>query len=429
MVKLPRNVVPVLVSFLLLYPLFTPHALAESKLVHVFAAAHGAEHLSFLEARAREFEQANPGVKVELVAGGDTLDKLLMMIAGGTPPDTSDFPLAHSGILALDGHLKDLTEFIRRDRDINLANYPQFTRDALSFDNGAMWGLPTDIILVPTFYNVSYFEEAGLLNPTQLGEDWTWDTLVKSAQKINRDTSGDGKIDRWGLGAGGAMSARAAFIAQAGGKLFDNYKNPRRSLLDTPAVAYAIQWFSDLYNVYGLLPLATYGSGRDLANGTCAIDLASTMTGINYAIAAGIRFDLAVQPKGPVNRAPNANQNSIQMLNKSNNPELAWKWMKHVTGAESMQKYIGATGRLPAYLPVLQRYANYISNPPPNMMRAIAEVAMDPAAFHIPLGAKANQITTLLANQVFLLIRDGHILPIDSKLKELHRQATAILGD
>jgi len=251
---------------------------AETVLTHLYTTAHGTEYITFLEERAAEFQKANPGVVVELVNGGGNLDKLRLMMAGGTPPDVVDQTLANAGVLASEGLLQSLNDFVTRDK-FNFNNYPPFTRDALTMD-GSIWGIPLDIIVTPTFFNVSMFEEAGLRTPVQLGENWTWDTLVSSARKLNADNDGDGKIDRYGLGMGGGMASRHAFVHQAGGQYFDNYKNPTKSLINTPAVATGLQWFSDLYNVHNVLPFTVYGAGSDLPTAKCAIDLASTLARI-----------------------------------------------------------------------------------------------------------------------------------------------------
>jgi len=136
---------------------------------------------------------------------------------------------------------------------------------------------------------------------------------------------------------------------------------------------------------------------------------------------------MTVQRKGAVTRASNMNQNSLQMVKGAPHQELAWSWIKYVTNGENMERFAQITGRLPAYLPVLQRYNRYVANPPANLMKAVVDLVMDPNAFHAPIGAKAAAVLKLIDTNILLPARNGKPNPIQSTLEELQRQATDIL--
>lgn len=399
-------------------------ATAQTTVTHMHYANHNPTWYEWLQERAAAFEALNPDIEIEFfVSIGDGTDQLMSMAAGGTLPDVTELPLVHGGTFAGRGFFMDLKPFIERDPDVDLGLFAPIAPEALTWTNGEIWGLPADLYTVPVFFNKNMIAEGGLLNPNQMGDGWNWDAVVEYGRKLSRDTDGDGAFDRKAITGLSGMWSHMAVVRQAGGLLFDRYKDPSESRFDTPEVETAIQWLVDLYRIHGVLEDGWFG----LSQGTSAIDLISGPSAINTLNDSGINFDVALQPKGPASRAAYSVVNSFQITRDSPNAEAAWRWIKFLaTKPESMERFITATGRLPSLLSVAQNYGNFISNPP-DQVGLILENVLDPASFHLPIGPKAREALSVLSSRRTPMVRGT--LDVRSALEDAHRQAAAILRD
>ena len=97
-------------------------------------------------------------------------------------------------------------------------------------------GIPADLYVAPVFFNVDMYAEGGLANPNELGEAWTWDTLIEVGRKLSQDTNFDGHF-RPQSHHGLRRHVESLGSRQTGrGLLFDRYKDPTESRFNTPEV-------------------------------------------------------------------------------------------------------------------------------------------------------------------------------------------------
>ncbi|NLN19491.1 MAG: extracellular solute-binding protein [Firmicutes bacterium] len=398
-------------------------AVAQTVVSHMHYANHAAPWHEWLQERALAFERLNPDIKIDLFVStdGTGVNQLLAMGAGGTVPDVTELALVHGGTLAGMGFFRDLRPYIARDR-LDTRMFPPVALEAVTWSNGELWGIPADLYVAPVFFNVDMYAEGGLANPNELGEAWTWDTLIEVGRKLSQDTNFDGHFDRKAITGWGGMWSHLAVVRQAGGLLFDRYKDPTESRFNTPEVEVAIQYLVDLYRTHGVLEDGHSG----LTDGTSAVTLISGPTAITTLNELGVNFDVALQPKGPASRASYSVTASFQMPKGNKNPEAAWKWIKFLaTETESMRNFVAKTSRLPAFLPVARNYQRFVIDPPKNI-GLILESVLDPAAFHLPLGPLAKDALACLSTRRTQLMR-GEI-DVRSFLEDAHQRATAILS-
>ena len=122
-----------------------------------------------LRAQIEAFQEANPGITVELESAPlDTLRTTLQpQLRSGEGPDVFNWGSgpAFGGAFAEAGLLYDLTEaYEERGWDIY-----GFARDQVTFDGKTM-GVPGEMETIGLFYNVDLFEELGIEEPTTLEE-------------------------------------------------------------------------------------------------------------------------------------------------------------------------------------------------------------------------------------------------------------------
>ncbi len=113
----------------------------------------------------------------------------------------------------------------------------------------------------PLAFNMSLLEDNNLEDPRELyarGE-WTWDKFVEYLQVLTQDTDGDGVIDQYGLDGfskdvvGQLMMSNGASIAAG-----------TTETLSSAATGEALQFYSDLYNVYNVCAPYTFENPWDV---------------------------------------------------------------------------------------------------------------------------------------------------------------------
>ncbi len=106
------------------------------------------------------------------------------------------------------------------------------------------------------FYHDSILGREGIpmLSEYKAKNNWTWETFADVAMKTTKDTNGDGIIDQWGAATCNSVTVARAFLCSnleplitlSEGKYIYNLSNSR-SLR-------ALQFISDLYNTYKVIP-------------------------------------------------------------------------------------------------------------------------------------------------------------------------------
>ena len=144
------------------------------------------------------FEKLNPNVKMEYEAlpWDQYWTKIAALAASGTMPDV----YCNSVAYLWDHANKNMSANIQAlfDRDLKADEYFMDLTDVERYPDaqGDLYGFPFRWGDGALFYNKKLFDEAGLEYPN---ENWTYDDVLAAAQKLTKDTDGDGEPDQWGL--------------------------------------------------------------------------------------------------------------------------------------------------------------------------------------------------------------------------------------
>ena len=395
-------------------------------LVHYNYTGHGAEHAQFVEERARAFMQRHPDIQIEIIsnAGTDYWEKLSTMEAGGVPPDILELYPAMAPPFIEARMVKDLGPFVERDPEISLDAYAPITVEGFIW-NEMLWGLPTSVYQVITFYNVDMFERYGHIPPSQLGSDWTWERLIEVGKDFTIDPDGDGIPSQWGVRAYGDLFRWWIFVHQAGGRLFDRLVDPARATFTTEEARVGLQFLVDLFYTYGIATtdVNAFYDGRvgvDIFDGPSWFTILPNNAGDRF------RWDIAELPKGPDNNGTMVFLNGFQIGAGSRNPEEAWLWLKFLVSEESMREYVRITGRTPALLSLLPEYAGLLTHPPANLAAA-GDAIINPATTSPYFTKVANEIRSF-ANPLTSQAMSGAI-PVTEALEQMHQFANAKLAE
>jgi multiple sugar transport system substrate-binding protein len=400
-----------------------PGAATKVGLTHLMYEYHGVKWHDYLQFMAKRFEDAT-GMSIEVVISTGGIDgfrtKLLSMVAGGVAPDTADANPELGAPLIVHGMFEDLRPYVQRDR-FPLDHIPPVAVQGVTTPSGQLWGIPVSVFPVVTFFNADLFAQHGLQNPRELGEQWTWETLLSSAKRLSRDTDGDGVPESYGTTR---ISYRWEMqVHQAGGQLYDRVVYPTRSQFNSPEVLRAVEFIRRLYADN----LATNHSSFRVSMGNTGFDVVDGPGSIGPSFQnLSFAWDIARQPKGPASRSARVNPDGFQIVSHSKNKAAAWQWIRFLTGdADNQMELARITGRLPSLKEAMIRYPRAGGIELPDNWQAMIETAFDPAgyaAYVVPNATAIDRVVNPIMSQIWA----GSMAPATG-LQQIHDLLPALL--
>jgi ABC-type glycerol-3-phosphate transport system substrate-binding protein len=302
-------------------------------------------------------------VTVEVLPSGDGYqmrDKLNILAATGLLPDVGGtVNVEWSSHLLAAGHAIDIGEMMISSSELKSDDlFPA------SLEYGSLPGtnqvavLPYMVGSTMTLFNTQFYNEAGLLWPDQSWQsnDWTRSTFLKNAQKLTKDTNGDGLPDQFGV-AGDAWWGSIFCWLLSYGQFTD--EGVTRALVDQPVMRESLQFFFDLNLTHKV-------SGGTFVNKNAAM----TPLHLDGAIAAadkGVPVGLAPNPYIEKDRQPqHLLTGTGTMLFNSKNPQGGWAFIEYLYSRESMLKLVEKgylTVRRDCFQPWLNAVDKKIANP------------------------------------------------------------------
>ena len=328
----------------LLASLMSGSALADTtlKLVEVITSPARTETLKSIVA---QFEQANPGTKVEIISlpWGEAFQKFATMVSAGEIPDVMEMPDTWLSLYANNGMLESLEPYLS-DWEVTADLSDRALELGRDIDNTA-YMLPYGFYLRAMFYNKKLLAEAGVSEPPV-----TMDEFAEAARKVS---ALPGKYGYCLRGGPGGLNGWVMFGAtMAGSNTFFNEDGT--STFDSEGWQKGISWLIDLYkNGYAPKDSINWGFNEIVAgfySGTCAF-LDQDPDAL-IAIAERMKpedFGVTTMPKGPSGKTfPTIGYAGWSMMAKSQNKDLAWKLIATLEGPEGNLTWNKRTGALPA---------------------------------------------------------------------------------
>ena len=302
----------------------------------------GVEEDEGVRAAVRVFEGAEPNIKVTWLHTPENYsEKMLAMVAAGTPPDTAFIRNQDYITYAHEGLLLDITDMLKADPVVGAPGYfiePQETER--STYQGHWYGIGSCWTGCHIYYNADIFDEAGIEPPSNdPDEAWDWDYFVDVARQLTVDVNGNhpgdsgfdpDNVERWGVDWSKWWMHYLGPIESNGGK----YVDPDTGLLalDTPETIEAIQRIADLALVHHVAPLAAALEQLGITN-TQMLETGRLAMGIDgsWALAWMHKIEpmlgTAVLPK--IKEPATGLQAHLHSgLAASKYPEAAWRWVR-----------------------------------------------------------------------------------------------------
>lgn len=287
------------------------------------------------------FQEQNPGIKVTWLHTPDSYqEKMLSMVAAGTPPDTAFIRAQDFQTFAHEGMLLDITDMFKADPIVSQPDYFIEPQEAQRCTwQGKWYGFGSCWVAPHIYYNADMFEDAGIDPPSNEPEKaWTWDHFVEVARQFTTDGAGrhpgesgfdPEDIKTWGCDWSSYYQYMQAAVETNGGHYFDTETN--MLALDSPEAIEGLQKAANLAIVDRVAPFADVFEqlGMSEAQMLESRKLAMHVEG-SWALAWIHKLDMtlgtAVLPKMKV-PATSMTAHIHSALSGSKEPEAAYKWL------------------------------------------------------------------------------------------------------
>lgn len=313
------------------------------KLVEVITSP---ERTQTLKSIVKTFEDANPGVHVEITSlpWGQAFEKFATMVSAGDTPDVMEMPDTWLSLYANNGALESLEPYLK--------TWPE-TKDlsdrALEFGryvNHTAYTLPYGFYLRALFYNKKLFAAAHIAEPPK-----TMDEFVADAAAISKMPGKYGYCLRGGPGGVNGWMMFGAI--EDGSNAF--FKPDGTSTFTDPGWVKGFNVLTDLYKKgYAPKDSVNWGFNEIVAgfySGTCAmldqdpdslIAIAQHMNPDDYGVVP--------MPKGPSGKTfPTIGFAGWSMFANSKHKDLDWKLIATLAGPKGDIAWNQRTGALPIY--------------------------------------------------------------------------------
>jgi ABC-type glycerol-3-phosphate transport system substrate-binding protein len=312
-------------------PVREPAAPVELRL-HVRHGAEGTKHEMAIEA----YEATHPNVQIKLEAfpGAEYAEKLMALSAGGV---LGDLAFAHIGFyyqMADAGFWKILDPLIEQ-HNYDLSEFVDTGLEHIRWD-GSLYALPYKGHTGPSgiFYNKEILEEVGITDFAP--QDY--DEIVEVALAITRDTTGDGRTDRWGyLNYGHGGWAITGHMRAWGVNPVSPIFGATTAELNGERQMESVLWLHDLIHKHKVSPIPGDLDYKEVFLGGAGGFRSGGLVDWGDRIAIGDRFTLAwaSMPEGPGGQIPGFyNHDQMCMNSRTENVDEAWEFLAYLCGRE-----------------------------------------------------------------------------------------------
>ncbi len=295
------------------------------------------------DAAVKDFNAANPDIKVTMTNSPWTefWQQLQVRTASGTMPDIWRFVPGFGAQWFYTGQLLDLTPYIEKDPEANLADANQTMLKYMTLD-GKIYGIGYDINGWAIFYNPALFDEAGVPYPA---DGWTMDDLAATAKTISEKLSKDGR-KVWGFSGLNPDWQMEAWYRAYGTTMIG--EDGKYAANNDKGVA-ALKYFADLIKD-GAMPIPDQKDAGAQSNSLFISGNLAMTLGVGHAVTifgdAGLDFKIARLPVGPGGQAGVGLGGSYVIDAKTKHPDEAYRFLRYITSGPIMAK-VTTTG-LPA---------------------------------------------------------------------------------
>lgn len=315
----------------------------------VFPVAVGGSAATMLEDMVKEFNTANPTIKVTPIFAGnytETMTKVQAAKAGGAPADAAILLATDIFTLVDMDLIVPVDEYLKADKDGDA--YIKDFLPALMLNSkldGKTWSVPFQRSTPVLFYNKELFKAANL-DPEKAPKDWK--ELADFGKKL---TKADGS--QWGLempSDGNPSWIFSAFFIQNGKTVVNEAGT--EVYFNTPEVIEGLDYIKSLSETHKIMPKGVIKWGdvpNDFITGKVAMVIHTTGSIGNIKSKMDpAKIGMGFLPAGKKYGTPGGGGNLYVMKSTPEKQAAAWKFTRFMTDTERVAKWSAATGYIAA---------------------------------------------------------------------------------
>lgn len=334
-------------------------AMAQDTTVRYFTFSAAPDHLDDLDTIIAAFEEANPGITIEVSTApfADYFTLLQADVVSGDAPDVFELNYENFVTYAANGTLLNVSDMLMDD-----APYYPRALEAFQYE-GEQLALPETFSTVLLFYNADLFDEAGVDYPTA---EWTWEDAVAASEAIQ--ALGD---DYWGVFSPVQFWEFYKKAAQNGECEFFN-EDMTESTINSEACVETLETMIGFMDS-GIMPTQAQLSGVSDSELFLSGKLGMLVTGIwMFDAFAEAEFNWDVQIEPAMNQhAHHFFANGVAVSATTDNASAAAAWAEFLTSSETAATVrVDSAWELPA-LDQPEYFEAYLSKTPPANRAAV----------------------------------------------------------
>lgn len=308
-------------------------------------------------------ESAHPDLKINLEFTGGTMDywaKLPVAIAGGTGPDIFQMTRPSFDLYAGSNQAADLTDAIAASEKLqaNLAEMSDVVVESYSH-NGKQMGIPYTVEAAAIAYNKDMFAAAGLTEPKEVEDTWTWTDVREMANTLTiRDDKGD--ASQYGFVVAADRLPLWELIWSHGGELFT--EDQKECLVGSDIVVEALTPYIEMYRDDKVSPsidaIATMSADDMFMSGRIGMLVAGIWKMPTYRGITGFEWDIAQLPFDPATGKRVSSSNVLGFLVNPNTAQMdnCVRILEEFTSPEGQQILADKQLYIPANESVRENY-------------------------------------------------------------------------
>lgn len=339
----------------------------DSRITIKFASWGSQSEVAILKPILSEFERENPDIKVEFVhIPQNYFQKIHLLFASNLAPDVlfinnlylpiyansdvlQELPLTPNPSPARgEGSKQNLSTF----QLFNCSTFYSKALKALSYNN-KLYAIPRDVSTLVIYYNKDLFDKYNVPYPNKY---WTFDDFLILAQKLTKDTNGDGKTDIWGISFEEDLLYYLPYLmSEGGGVLSDDLKT---LIINTPKSKKGLQFYSDLRNKYHVAPTEAESASETMAQMFLQEKLAMHLSGRwlvpKYRTDAKFGWNVINFPAGDAGSIVSLDASGWAIAKSSKHKKEAMRLIEFLASKESIEKFTQSGLIVPARIDVAE---------------------------------------------------------------------------
>jgi ABC-type glycerol-3-phosphate transport system substrate-binding protein len=335
-------------------------------------------------AMTKQFNERFPNVTAAQVPPppgpfGATFEKLVTTIAGGNRLDLVGVVPEYVPVYMDRARaLSDLNTYFRRDATYKASDHVKGAIDGLTW-KGKLAALPVGLSTSIGVYNAELLQRKGIAPPKA---DWDVNQLLDLTKRLTEPKGPDDTV--WGYHDRMSNPLRLyTYIWAFGGEPMTPREEPTEfKWSKDPKTLEAVEWVVDLARKHGVraganTPDGDSGSGAFPKNRAA---LAGYQINILDGIPPELRYDVMPMPRGRNGRHLYFWGFCYGLAPQSPAPELAWEFLKHVTGEPGQREWMTRAQFAPSLKSLLAGPYQKLDGPPASK-QIVADAAQSSERF------------------------------------------------